>query len=148
MKPKVAIVRGTFLNAYEMQFFEPLIDRFDITAFASMRPYHDAFAFPVKKLPSPMDLPDFPKKMAILNRLCIDAHYLFGLEANLRGFDLVHTAETYYHYTQQCLSAKRKGWVKRVIATVLKIFRLTMKAFGEEKGLRNVRIKSLIILSR
>ncbi len=119
MKPKAAIVRGTFLNAYEMQFFEPLIDRFDITAFGSMRSYHDTFAFPVKKLLSPMDLPEFPKKMAILNRLFIDAQYLFGLEVALKGFDLVHTAETYYHYTQQCLSAKRKGWVKRVIATVL-----------------------------
>ncbi|MBI5619983.1 glycosyltransferase, partial [Candidatus Gottesmanbacteria bacterium] len=119
MKPKVAIVRGKFLNRYEMQFFEPLVERFDITAFGSLTPYHDRFAFPVVKLPSPMDLPDFPYKMSVLNRLFVDAHYLWGLEEKLKGFDLVHTAETYFHYTQQCLNAKKKGYVKKVIATVL-----------------------------
>ncbi len=118
-KPKVAIVRGKFLNRYEMQFFEPLVKQFDITAFGSRTPYHDRFAFPVVKLPSLMDLPDVPYKMPILNRLFVDAHFLFGLEEQLRGFDLVHTAETYYHYTQQCLNAKKMGLIKKVIATVL-----------------------------
>lgn len=117
--PKVAIVRGKFLNKYEMQFFEPLAKTFDFTAFGSLTSYHDAFAFPVVKLPSPMDLPEFPYKMSILNRLFIDAQYLMGLEDKLKGFDLVHTAETYFHYTQQCLNAKKKGYVKKVIATVL-----------------------------
>jgi glycosyltransferase involved in cell wall biosynthesis len=51
--------------------------------------------------------------------LFIDAQYLFGLEYTLKGFDIVHTAETYYHYTQQCLNAKKKGYVKKVVATVL-----------------------------
>lgn len=115
----IAIVRGKFLNRYEMQMFEPLTKRFHITAFGSMTPFHDTFAFPVVKLPSPMDVPDFPFKMPILNRLFIDAHYLYGLERKLRGYDLVHTAETYYRYTQQALNAKRNGYVKKVIATVL-----------------------------
>jgi glycosyltransferase involved in cell wall biosynthesis len=119
MKPKVAIVRGKFLNRYEMQFFEPLVGQFDITAFGSQRPFHDTFVFPAEKLMSPMDIPEFPYKMPILNRLFVDAQYLFGLEEKLKGFDLVHTAETYYHYTRQALTAKRKGYVKKVIATVL-----------------------------
>ncbi len=119
MKSKIAIVRGKFLNRYEMQFFEPLVKDFNIKAFGSLFPYHDRFTFPVIKLSSPMDLPDFPYKMPILNRLFVDAHYLLGLEEKLKGFDLVHTAETYYHYTQQCLNAKKKGYVKKVIATVL-----------------------------
>lgn len=116
---KVAVVRGKFLNKYEMQFFEPLAGRFDLTAFGSLTSYHDTFTFPVVKLPSPMDLPDFPYKMPVLNRMFVDAHYLFGLENKLKGFDLVHTAETYFRYTQQCLDAKRSGYVKKVIATVL-----------------------------
>lgn len=116
---KIAIVRGKFLNKYEMQFFEPLAARFNITAFGSLTSYHDRFAFPVVKLPSPMDLPEFPYKMSVLNRMFIDAQYLVGLENKLKGFDLVHTAETYFHYTQQCLNAKKKGYVKKVIATVL-----------------------------
>lgn len=116
---KVAIVRGKFLNQYEMQLFEKLPPRFQLTGFASLTPFHDRFSFPVVKLPSPMDLPDFPYKMQILNRLFIDAHYLWGLEEKLKGFDLVHSAETYYHYTQQGLNARKKGYVKKVIATVL-----------------------------
>lgn len=102
-----------------MQFFEPLAKKFNITAFGSEKPYHDSFAFPVVKLPSPMDSPEFPYKMSVLNRLFVDAHYLHRLEGALKGFDLVHTAETYFRYTQQCLNAKRKGYVKKVIATVL-----------------------------
>lgn len=119
MNPKVAIIRGKFLNRYEMQFFEPLIADFDLTAFGSMTAFHDRFAFPTIKLLSPVDLPDFPYKMPVLNRLFVDAHYLFGLEGRLRGFDLVHSAEAYFHYTQQALNAKKKGYVKKVIATVL-----------------------------
>lgn len=119
MKPKIAIVRGKFLNKYEMQFFEPLVSEYDITAFGSLTCYHDKFAFPVVKLPSPVDLPEFPYKTSILNRLFVDAHYLWGLEERLKGFDLVHSAETYFHYTQQCFAAKEKGYVSKVIATVL-----------------------------
>ncbi len=118
-KPKLAIVRGKFLNAYEMQMYEQLVSRYDITAFGSWTCYHDRFDFPVIKLPSPMDLPEFPYNMPILNRLFVDAHYLWGLEEKLMGFDIVHTAETYFHYTQQCLNARRAGKVKKVIATVL-----------------------------
>lgn len=116
---KVAIVRGKFLNAYEMQIFEPLTKKYDITAFGSKIPFHDKFLFPVVKLFSPMDIPDFPKKMPVINRIFTDAHYLYGLENKLKGFDIVHSAETYFHYTQQALDARRKGYVKKVVATVL-----------------------------
>lgn len=119
MKPKVAIVRGKFLNAYEMQFYNPLVGSYALTGFGSHSSYHDSFAFPVKKLWCPLDLPDFPCKLPILNRLFVDSHYLLGLERAIEGFDLVHTAETYFHYTQQCLNAKKQGKVKKVIATVL-----------------------------
>lgn len=118
-KKKVAIVRGKHLNQYEMQIFEPLTKDFSLTAFGSLSPFHEQFNFPTQKLLSPMDLPNFPLKMQILNRLFIDAQYLFGLEKALDGFDIVHTAETYYHYTQQALHAKKTGKVKKVVATVL-----------------------------
>ncbi|MBU1327252.1 glycosyltransferase family 4 protein [Patescibacteria group bacterium] len=130
---KIAIVRGKFLNAYEMQSFEPLVSRYDITAFGSLTCYHDRYRFPVVKLPSPMDLPDFPFKLPLLNRLCIDAHYLHGLEERLRGFDLVHTAETYYRYTQQALHARKKGYVKKVIATVLENIPFNNEGFWGRK---------------
>lgn len=116
---KIAVVRGKFLNQYEMQLFYPLADKYEITAFGSKTSYHDQFPFPVVKLFSPMDLPEFPYKMSILNRIFTDAHVLLGLEKKLRRFDLVHTAETYFYFTKQCLEAKRRGYVKKVIATVL-----------------------------
>jgi len=119
MKPKVALVRGKFLNQYEMQVYEPLVDRYSLTAFGSTNPFHEKFAFPVVKLWSPVDLPNFSYKMPILNRLFKDAHYLLGLEKALDGFDIAHTAETYYHYTTQCLNAKRDGRVRAVVSTVL-----------------------------
>lgn len=115
-KPKIAIVRGKFLNKYEMQMYEPLVDRYEITAFGSLTSYHDRFTFPVVKLPSPMDLPEFSYKMSLLNRLFVDAHYLWGLENKLLDFDIIHTAETYFHYTQQCLNARGNA---KVVATVL-----------------------------
>ncbi|MEJ0038313.1 MAG: hypothetical protein WDO68_19900 [Gammaproteobacteria bacterium] len=31
-KPRVAYVRGSYLNAFEAQYLEPLQDRFDVTA--------------------------------------------------------------------------------------------------------------------
>lgn len=119
MKPKVAIVRGKFLNKYEMQTFEYLKGRYQLTAFGSLTSFHKSFSFPVKKLTSPMDLPEFPYKMQILNRLFIDAHYLYGLEDKLKGYDIAHTAETYYRYTQQSLDAKKKGFIHKVVVTVL-----------------------------
>lgn len=118
-KPKVALVRGAFLNPYEMQTFEPLTASYDITAFASLKPFSGIYSFPVIHLPSPMDVPHFPYKMPVLNRLFIDAQYLYGLEKKLIGYTMAHAAETYYHYTQQCLEAKKRGYVKKVVATVL-----------------------------
>ena len=115
---EIAIVRGKYLNQYEMQSFEPLAKKHHLVGFSSLRPFHDKFSFPVVKLPSPMDIPDFPFKMPILNRLFIDGQFLFGLEEKLRGFDICHSAETYFGYTQQCLNAKKRGYVKKVVTTI------------------------------
>lgn len=125
---KIAIVRGAFLNQFEMQNFVPLAKRHELVAFSSLRPIHDQVSFPVVKLPSPMDLLNLTPMLqhnrvkrilrGVLNRALIDAHYLYGLEKALEGFDIAHCAETYYHFTQQCLRAKKKGFVKKVISTV------------------------------
>lgn len=117
-KPKVALIRGQFLNQFDLQSYEPLKEKYDFTAFGSKHPIHQRVPFETVLLPSFTDLPSFPKKMPLLNRLTVDANYLFGLEEKLKGFDIAHTAETYYHYTQQAIRAKEKGYVKRVVTTV------------------------------
>lgn len=118
---KIALVRGAFLNQYEAQIYYPLIHKHHFIAFSSLYPIHDKLLFPVVKLASPMNLPFGPfqrLKMPILNRLFIDAHWLIGLEKKLKGFDIAHAADTFYHYTNQCLIAKKRGYVKAVVATV------------------------------
>ncbi len=118
MKKKVAIVRGKFLNKYEMQFFEPLVNKYQLLGIGSKTCFHNKFAFPVIKLPSPADLPNFPYKMQFLNRILIDANYLFSLEKNITGFDIAHPAESYYHFTIQCLNAKKKGLIKKIVVSI------------------------------
>lgn len=140
---KIAVVRGKYLNKYEMQFYEPLAKKHQLVGFGSLHPFHDKFAFPVVKLPSPMDLPDFPFKMPILNRIFIDAQYLFGLEEKLKGFDIAHSAETYMHFTQQCLNAKKKGYVKKVVATVFENIPFANEGIWGRKRFKQRAIKEL-----
>lgn len=118
MRKNIAIVRGRFLNKYELQFYEPLVKKYNLLGIGSKTSFHEKFKFPVKKLFSPVDIPSFPFKMPILNRLFIDANYLFGLENLLKNIDIVHSAETYYHFTIQCLNAKKRGLVKKVVVSV------------------------------
>lgn len=118
---KVFIIRGAFLNPFELQNYYPLSEKFDITAVASKFPISDKINLPLKKLWSPTDLPNFPFKYPILNRIFTDAHQLFGLEKTIAGADLVHVAETYYGYTHQAVMAKRRGLIKRIISTVWEI---------------------------
>ena len=118
---KIALVRGAFLNQYEAQIFFPIVKKHDLVGFSSLHPIHDQFLFPVVKCPSPMDLNfgSFSRiKMPLLNRLFIDAHLLWGLEDKLEGFDIAHCADTFYHFTHQCVVAKKQGKVKKVVATI------------------------------
>jgi alpha-maltose-1-phosphate synthase len=118
---KISLVRGAFLNPFELQNFYPLKNQFDITAISSKHPISEDIDLPLIKLYSPTDLPNFPYKYPILNRIFTDAHYLFGLEKAITGSDIVHTAETYYHYTIQAIKAKQKGLINKIISTVWEI---------------------------
>jgi len=118
---KIFIVRGAFMNPFELQNYAPLAEKYHLTAVSSKYPISDKIDIPLIKLWSPTDLPNFPFKFPILNRLFTDAHQLFGLEKVIRGADLAHVAETYYGYTHQAILAKRRGAIKRIISTVWEI---------------------------
>lgn len=115
---KIFIIRGAFLNPFELQNYSPLKEKFDITAISSKFPISNNIDLPLIKLWSPTDLPNFPFKFPTLNRLFIDAHQLYGLEKVIKGADIVHVAETYYGYTHQAVHAKRRGEIKKIISTV------------------------------
>ncbi|KKU07848.1 MAG: hypothetical protein UX11_C0009G0021 [Candidatus Collierbacteria bacterium GW2011_GWC2_45_40] len=53
---KVFIVRGGFLNPFEMQNYYPLAEKFDITAVSSKFPISDKIDIPLIKLWSPTDI--------------------------------------------------------------------------------------------
>lgn len=120
---KVALIRGDFANPWELQNFEPLTNKIDLTLFTGYYPISslDSIKIPTKHLLSPVDV-NLGKisrnKMAILNRLFIDAHQLMGLENELKGYDIAHTAESYFGFTNQALKAKLNGNVKKVISTI------------------------------
>jgi glycosyltransferase involved in cell wall biosynthesis len=114
---KTAIIRGKYFNRFEMQNYEPIAKQAGLVGFSSLYPMHEGFCFPVKKLFSPMDLPNFPRKMSILNRLFTDALYLPTLEQKLTGFDIAHVRETYFRITQQGIRAKNRELVKKIICT-------------------------------
>ena len=74
-------------------------------------------SFRQKILYSPLDVPSFPLKMQIFNRLLIDAHYLFGLENALTGYDW-STVQRRIGIPNRHLTQKNQEKAK-VIATVL-----------------------------
>ncbi|MBI3631835.1 MAG: glycosyltransferase family 4 protein [Candidatus Vogelbacteria bacterium] len=121
---KIAIVRGDFANPWELQNFASLATRHEVVLFTGYKPISEVLPkidLEHRKLFSPADL-NFGKiskyRMALLNRFFVDAHILYGLENSLKGFDIAHCAETYFSFTQQCLNAKKKGYVRKVVSTV------------------------------
>lgn len=141
---KIAIVRGSYFNRFEMQNYEPLARKHQIVGFSGLKPIHEKFSFPLVKLPSPVDLPNFPYKMPFLNRLCFgDAMFLFGLEEKLKGFDVVHVRETYFHFTQQALNAKKKGYVKKVVCTCSETIPFNHEGIWNRKRFKKRAIKEI-----
>ena len=121
-KPRVAYVRGSFLNPFEAQYLEPLQDRFDITAV-----YPRSHRFDVRSLQMPsVELPclDYinglvPRRLggiAIPNpqkRLGFDEH-LFGLDRLLPGLDIVHAPEQTFYCTYQIAERKERYGYKLI----------------------------------
>jgi glycosyltransferase involved in cell wall biosynthesis len=140
---KTSIVRGAFLNPFELRNYSPLKDKFAITAISSKHPISDKIDLPLKRLSSPTDLPDFLFKYPILNRLFVDAQQLFGLEKVISGSDIVHVAETYFGYTHQAVMAKRRGLVRHVVSTVWEIIPHNNEGIRGRKAYKRLAYESV-----
>lgn len=121
---RIALVRGDFASPWELQNFHGVNKTNDLELFTGIIPVNDlenVTWLDVSRLFSPADL-NFGHisrlRMALLNRVFGDAHYMFGLERRLIGFDIAHCAETYYGFTNQCIRAKKSKYVKCVVSTV------------------------------
>jgi glycosyltransferase involved in cell wall biosynthesis/2-polyprenyl-3-methyl-5-hydroxy-6-metoxy-1,4-benzoquinol methylase len=99
--PEVAIIRGPNLNQWEVQNYEPLSDKFNITLYSNDNPAFDLthINLPVVKLPSHPE----------------DRAYMKGLEFELFDKDIIYTADITWMFTYQAVIAKHK-FGKKVIA--------------------------------
>lgn len=138
----IAFVRGQYINNFELQSYYPMLDKHSdikLAGFSSLKPKHKV-EIPSIKLPSPVDLPDFPKKLPILNRIIMgDAMYLLGLENKLKDYEIAHVRETYFHFSTQAIYAKNRGIVKKVITTCSETIPFNHETiWGRRKLKRNV----------
>jgi glycosyltransferase involved in cell wall biosynthesis len=140
---RVSIVRGGFANPFELQNFYPLKKDFDIQVIASRKPLSSSIDLTLTKLFSPTDLPNFLYKYPILNRLFVDAHYLFNLEKNIFGSDIIHVAETYYNYTHQAIKAKQKGLVKKIVSTCWEVIPHNNEGIAGRKRFKKLAYKHI-----
>jgi len=117
MKKRLAIIRGPYLNSWEMQNFSPLMDSFDIVGFASYGHNFDVEKIPFKviKLFSVGQSLKYRFLRKPMIQFLGDLHDLHGLRKSLQGFDIVHSAETSSYYTYQAAKLKEQLKFKFVV---------------------------------
>ena len=114
-KPKVCFLRGSYLNPFEVQYLEPLQDRFDILlAHPGFKRYDlRSVTLPCKKIPC-VDYLNGILPQQLFNRLIPNILKYFGYEEvllnlknYLRGFDIVHVPEQSFYFTWQAAKLKQ-----------------------------------------
>jgi glycosyltransferase involved in cell wall biosynthesis len=100
-KPAIGIVRGPNLTSWELQNYSPLLEKFDLTAYAT-----DQARIEMSDIKVPVvNLPFNPK-----NPTC-----LTGLEFALFDKDIIYTSDITWYFTYQAVMAKQK-FGKKIIA--------------------------------
>lgn len=119
---KVAVIRGFWLNPFEMQYYEPLKRYYDITAFTTRDHVFDigSVNLPIVTLRSArqigMGIPKFQGLCdRIMRRILGSEFYNVGLTKQLKGFDIVHSVEAHNIFSYQALKAKRQYGAKIVL---------------------------------
>lgn len=119
----ILILRASHANEFEQQNYTPLAKELDIKVISSLHPLTPV-SLPNIKLWSPTDLPCFPYRKAIFNRVVGGEQWLLGLEDlvsresnNSNYRTILHTAETYTPYTHQAVQLRKRGVVKRLVCT-------------------------------
>lgn len=110
------IIRASHANKYELQNYEPLINKLDIKLITSKNPLTTT-TIPTIKLWSPTDFAQVPYRRQILNRLIGGEQWLIGLEMLIKKDDILHTAETYTPYTHQAVMLRKQNRIKKLVCT-------------------------------
>jgi len=119
----IYLIRANYANEFELQNYLPITKKLNINVITSHKAL-TKISLPNFQLWSPVDLPTFPYKRQLLNRLIGGEQWLFGLEnlisapsgeSNFRN--IAHTAETYTPYTHQAVQLRKKGVVSKLVCT-------------------------------
>jgi len=119
------LLRASHGNEYELQNYYPIAEKHDIHLVTSHHPLTDTL-LPTHKLWSPTDLPEFPFRRQLFNRLFGGEQWLVGLNKLISGYGerqsdlnhlVIHTAETYTPYTHQAIELKKRGVINKLICT-------------------------------
>lgn len=119
------LIRASHANQFELQNYEDIAQEPDIHVITSRHPL-TPISLPHTKLWSPTDLPQFPFRRQILNRLFGGEQWLLGLEklinTNVKRYNdlnhyIIHTAETYTPYTHQAVELRKMGVINKLVCT-------------------------------
>jgi len=137
----IAIIRGPFLNEFEMQSYEPLIKHHNITTYHVNDNFFNVedINLPKKKLRSLESL--LGSYMGGLWRLPLHlagyCYHMIGLEKELELMDVAHTVETFNAFSYQAVKAKRKCDIK-VVTTQWENIPLSHEYLPLSKHIKNV----------
>ncbi|PIR99146.1 hypothetical protein COT87_00935 [Candidatus Collierbacteria bacterium CG10_big_fil_rev_8_21_14_0_10_44_9] len=116
----IHLLRANHANEFELQNYKGIKDLHVIT---SHHPLTD-ISLPSTKLWSPTDLPRFPFRRQLLNRLIGGEQWLLGLESIIHSHsvesiqrNVIHTAETYTPYTHQAVQLRKQGKISKLVCT-------------------------------
>ena len=116
-KKKIALIRGDSLNEWEGGLWNELQSDFDITGFCSKNNLYSIsnLTYPVRKFASTSD--NFLMRNVSKFKYGIFQN-MKGLENELEHFDIAHTAEISYYFTNQAVRAKKINKNLKVVTTI------------------------------
>ena len=119
----IFLLRANHANAFELQNYVGLKGKFDLQVITSHHPL-TALPLPSHALWSPTDLPAFPYRRQIMNRLFGGEQWLLGLKKHTLSkrhneliHDVIHTSETYTPYTHQAVQLRKQGRITKLVCT-------------------------------
>lgn len=145
-KKKVAIIRGSNLNKWEMQNFEPLQGFYDMHGFNARNGFFDtsSVSFPVHTLhSSEKKKSEFPGLTMLSKSFNGSSQKLRGLEKALRGYDLAHTVGTETYYTKQAILAKKNNPKLKVVASIWENIPFAHEDFPKQKELKQFNLAGI-----
>lgn len=112
----IYLLRASHANAFELQNYAPIAKKLRIEVLTSRHPL-TPICLPHQQLWSPTDLPNFPFRRQLFNRIFGGEQWLPGLASIVHSDDTIHTAETYTPYTHQAVQLRKRGLIKKLICT-------------------------------